>query len=221
MAQYTVPNQPEPHEVARENAFPPIASPAPLGLNVLAFVTAIIGCYYAGFIVPYAALRLHIPIGAVLLIAGIIMVLAGMWEYRKNSMLTATIFTSYGGFITALGLVFILSFGILLNLTGVALLTGFLGLLFLCWTIFSGVLLLGTLRTNASLVIMMALLFVAYLLLTIGFLTAARPLVIAGGWVAVACGLFSWIAAIASILGSETRRAFFRLPLGERIAAIE
>jgi succinate-acetate transporter protein len=221
MAQYSGPNQPEPHEVMHENAFPLIANPAPLGLNVLAFVTAIIGCYYAGFLVPFAALRLHLAVGAVLLIAGIIMVLAGMWEYRRNSMLTATIFTSYGGFITALSLVFILGFGILLSLTGIPLLTGFLGLLFLCWTIFSGVLLLGTLRTNASLLIMMVLLFVAYLLLTIGFLTSSGVLIRIGGWVAVACGLFTWIAAIASILGSETRQAFFRLPLTNRIAAVE
>lgn len=217
MAQYTTTQEPE----HNESWLGKVASPTPLGLSIFAFATAIIGCYYAGFIIPRGLPTLHIILGAVLLVAGIIQVLAGMWEYRRNAMLTATIFTSYGGFLTAIGLAFILGFGIVAAVLGPVLLSHVLGLFFICWAIYSGVLLIGTLRTNASLVTIMALLFAAFVLLTIGALSVSAPVLIAGGWVAIACALFTWLVAIASILGAESANELFRLPLGHRIAPVE
>ena len=72
------------------------------------------------------------------------MVLAGMWEYRKNYMVTATIFTSYGGFLAAIGLIFMPNLGILSSLSSGGGLHYAMGLFFLCWTIFTGVLVLGS-----------------------------------------------------------------------------
>jgi succinate-acetate transporter protein len=74
---------------------------------------------------------------------GIAMILAGMWEYRKSYTISATIFTAYGGFLAALGIIFMPV--IAAALTG-GVLDATLGLAFLCWTIFTGVLFLGTLR---------------------------------------------------------------------------
>jgi succinate-acetate transporter protein len=203
-----------------ETAITPVASPAPLGLSMLALTTAILGCFYTGFIIPFEDPSIRPAIGVVLLIGGIILVLAGMWDFRKNYMMTATTFTSYGGFLMALGVIFIPGLGIQPALgTGTHL---FLGLLFLCWTIFLGVLCLGTMRTNTSLASTLVVLFLAYLLLTIGELAGGNiVLTKVGGWLAIACALIAWLASIASIMSSAMRNEAFRIPFGNRIAVVE
>lgn len=207
---------------ARPDLVAPVASPAPLGLNVLAFATAIIGCFYAGFIIPYGMTSIQAAIGVVSFIAGIVLVLAGMWEFRKNYMITATLFTSYGGFLAAIGLIFMSALGIFSTLVSAGVLHLTLGLIFLCWTIFTGVVFLGTLRTNGSLVATVGFLFLAYLLLTIGELAGANIVLLhIGGWLGIICALIAWVAAIASIMGGVIPQEGFRLPLGRRIAAIE
>jgi succinate-acetate transporter protein len=208
-------------EQGRPDLVAPVASPAPLGLNVLAFATAILGCFYAAFIIPYGVPSIQAAVGVVSFIAGIVLVLAGMWEFRKNYMITATLFTGYGGFLAALGLIFMTAiFGTLVS-AGTLHLT--LGLIFLCWTIFTGVMFLGTLRTsNGSLIGTVGFLFLAYLLLTIGELAGANLVLIhIGGWLAIICALIAWAAAIASIMTSASTREAFRLPLGHRVAAVE
>lgn len=201
---------------------PNVASPAPLGLNVLAFVTAIIGCYYTGFIVPYEAASVHSAISAVLLIGGIILVLAGMWEYRKNYTVHATVFTSYGGFLAILGMLFLPNFNIVGALTSSGNLHYVLGLFFLCWTIYTGVLVLGALRSGASMTVTMLLLFVSYLLLTIGEIAGNNYILVhVGGWFAIATAIIAWLAGLASITSTVSPQAAFRLPLGRRLAVVE
>lgn len=225
MAQYqssTSPTPLQPRQEREEVALANVASPAPLGLSVLAFATAILGCYYTGFVVPYEAASVRTAISAALLIGGIILVLAGMWEYRKNYMVHATIFTSYGGFLAALGVVFMPNFNIVGALTSSGNLPYVLGLFFLCWTIFTGVLILGALRTSAFMTATMVVMFAAYLLLTIGQLAANNvTLVHIGGWLAIATGIVAWIAAAASIVSTPSPQAAFRLPLGRRLAVVE
>jgi uncharacterized protein len=216
----TPPTPPEPRRL--EPVVTNVASPAPLGLNVLAFTTAILGCFYAGFIVPFEASGIRTGLAGVLLVGGIVLILAGMWEYRKNYMVTATIFTSYGGFLAALGLTFMPNLGILSALTAGGDLHYALGLFFLCWTIYTGVLFIGALRTNMSLGVTMIVLFAAYLLLTIGQLASNNTILVhIGGWLAIACAIVAWIAALASIASTTSAQGAFRLPLGRRIAVVE
>ena len=198
----------------------PVASPAPLGLSILAFATAILGCFFTGFILPFEAAGVRGAVGAVFLIAGPILILAGMWEFRKNSLMTATLFTAYGGFLTILGLIFMPNFGIAGPLGGN--LSLLLGLLFLCWTIVAGILCIGTLEANPSLLPTLGLLFLAFLLLTIGQLAGNNVVLTrVGGWIAIVCALVSWLATIASILGITAPREAFRPPFGRRMAVVE
>ncbi len=221
MKDYNV--EPAPRETTRvDTIVSNIASPAPLGLSVLAFATAIVGCFYTGFIIPYESAGIRPAVGIVLFILGVILVLAGMWEYRKNSMVTATLFTSYGGFLGAIGLIFMPNFGILSALAGTGDMHFAIGLFFLCWTIFSGIVLIGTLRSNVALVVSVLLLFVAYLLLTIGQLAVNNYGVVhAGGWIAIACALVAWFAGLTSILSTNAPNGLFRLPIGRRMAPVE
>jgi succinate-acetate transporter protein len=215
--------QPAPQETARvDTNVANVASPAPLGLNVLAFATAIIGCFYTGFIIPYENAGMRPAVGIILLVLGITLVLAGMWEYRKNSMVMATLFTSYGGFLAAIGLIFLPNFGILAALSSSGDMHFAIGLFFLCWTIFSGIVLVGTLRSNASLVASVGLLFVSYLLLTIGQLALNNyDVVHVGGWFAIATALVAWFAGLTSILSSRAPYGLFRLPIGRRLAPVD
>lgn len=155
-----------------------------------------------------------------MLISGIILVLAGMWEFRKSYLMTATVFTSYGGFLAMLGLLFMPTFSILPTLGG----TGhyIIGLVFLCWTIYLGVLCLGSSRTNASLALTLVLLLAASFFIMLGSLAGSNGVLIRiGGWFAIACGLVGWLASAASILGTETKNEAFHIPFGQRLAVVE
>src|SRR2546427_12862723 len=114
MAQFVSQTNQEQHA---EGMVSSIANPIPVGMIALAFTTAIIGCTYAGFIIPSVRAGTSLAVGAALFFGGIVQILAGMWEFRKDNTIAATIFTSYGGFLVAFGIVFIPSFAFLGALT--------------------------------------------------------------------------------------------------------
>jgi hypothetical protein len=183
-----------------------VANPIPLGLSVLAFSTAVLGAYFAGFIVPYQTPGSRLAVGAIVAIGGLVQLLAGMWEFRRNNTIAATVFSSYGGFLAAIGLV------LLLGLTLGGLIHLALGLFFLCWTIFLGILLLASLRGH-FLVPTLGLLFASYLILTIGQLAFDnRVLLIIGGWIAIIAALVAWFAALANMTGTTNLRETFHMP---------
>src|SRR5919108_1290757 len=108
MAQYASSNERERIESTAVH----VADPVPLGMSALAFTTAIVGCSYAGFIIPSLRSGLSLAVAAALFYGGIVQILAGMWEFKKDNTVAATIFSSYGGFLVAFGVVFLPSFGI-------------------------------------------------------------------------------------------------------------
>jgi len=218
MAQYAVPHHgeevPQPAEIASAH----VASPAPLGLGIAALNTAILGCFYTGFIIPFNDASMRTGVGVISIVSGVILVLAGMWEYRKGYLMTASFFTAYGAFLLTLGVVFLPPVSAVMG-GGIHL---FLGMLYLCWTIFLGVLAFGALRTNASLVLTLTLLFVAWLFLMLGSLISDNGVLLrVGGWLAIVSALVAWAAALASILGTDTSRGAFRIPMGKRLAVLE
>jgi hypothetical protein len=189
-----------------------IANPIPLGLGALAFTTAVLGCSYAGFIVPSLRTGLSVVVAAALFYGGIVQILAGMWEFRRDNTIAATIFSSYGGFLVAFGVLFLPSFGLTSSLS-VNGLHAALGLLFLCWTIFTGVLFLGSFRTSIAMLLVLALLFLSFLFLTIGQLASANTVLLAiGGWIAIATAIVAWYTAWAGML--NTTNSPYKLPLG-------
>lgn len=194
-----------------------VANPIPLGLGALAFTTAVLGCVYAGFIIPSARSNISIVsivVGAALFYGGIVQILAGMWEFRKDNTIAATVFSSYGGFLAALGAIFIPGLGIFGALTQTKVMPQALGLFFLCWTIFTGVLFLASLRTSVAFLIVLGLLFLSYLLLTIGELAGGNVgALIIGGWLGIITALVAWYTALAGMLDSA--HGVFRLPMGQ------
>jgi succinate-acetate transporter protein len=179
-----------------------IANPVPLGLTAYAVTTAILGCVYAGFILPHIGTGISLLVAVAFIWGGIIQVLAGMWEFRRDNTLAATLFTTYGGFLATFGIVFFPRFGLLAALSLAGALHAALGLFFLVWTITAGVLFIGSLRTHAAMFIMLVLLFVAFLLFTIAELAGftGGALYIAGGWCAIVSALFAWYIALVALL---------------------
>lgn len=226
MAQYSnpypqeEPQRPLEHPVAHpaERAVTNVASPAPLGLGIAAIITGILGCFYTGFIIPFNDPSMRIAVGIAALISGVVLMIAGMWEYRKGYLMTATFFTAYGGFLTIVGVAFLPPVSAPMG-GGIHL---FLGMLYLCWTIFLGVLVLGALRTNAALVITLGLLFCAWFFLMLGSLASDNGVLLrVGGWFAIVTAIIAWAASLASLLSTATGHQAFRIPMGERLAVTE
>jgi len=211
MAQFASPRDYSVTEHRAEPISAHIANPIPLGLGAFAFTTAILGCIYANFIVYISSLA--VVLGFAFFYGGLVQLLAGMWEFRRGNTLAATVFSSYGGFLLALSAALAPGTGLLAVLRTPGIAHSVLGLYFLCWTMFTAVLLLASLRTSLAFLVTLGLLFLAYLLLTIGELAGGvTGLFIAGGWLAILAALAAWYTALASILRSAD--GAFRLPVG-------
>lgn len=186
------------------------ANPAPLGLCAFALTTFVLSSINAGW---FAAGTTNIIVGLALFYGGISQMLAGMWEFKAGNTFGATAFTSYGAFWIALGVVFVPGFGIGSAL-GAAFLHPALGLFLLGWTIFTGLMFLGTLRANMALITVFGLLFLTFLALTIGELASSNGAHILGGYLGVLTALAAWYTALAGILASSN--SVFTLPVGPR-----
>jgi uncharacterized protein len=205
-----------------------IANPIPLGLIALAFGTVLLGCAYAGFIIPFSPTSLQAIAGAVLLFGGLVQFLAGMWSFRRNHTVEGTLFSAYGGFLAAVGLVFLPRYGFFTTLpTGVFSLSMFnqvQGLFFLCWVIISAIMVVGSLRANRVYLGMLVLLLLAFIFLTIGALAGGNATLLhVGGWLAIVCALVAWYAALVSLASAahtveETKLPFGRVAHGDTLA---
>lgn len=191
------------------------ANPAPLGLSAFALTTFVLSSINAGFIVPSVGVGTNIVVGLALFYGGIVQLLAGMWEFRAGNTFGATAFSSYGGFWLALGFVFVPGSGILDSFAkSPAALHPALGLFLLGWTIFTGLMFLGSLRSNGALMALFALLFLTFLALTIAELGAGTTFTVIGGWFGILTALVAWYTALAGVLSSS--RSAFTLPVWPR-----
>lgn len=191
----------------------------PLAMGVFGLTTVIIGSIFAGFIVLGAGAGL-IPgviaslsmLAAVAFFGGLVQLLAGLAELRRDNMLSGTLFTSYGGFLMALGVILAPTLNIFNTLIASRALNAALGLFFLAWTIFAAILFLSSLRMPISYIATLALLFLSYLCLTIGELAGGNSAwLMIGGWLGIICGLVAWYTSFAGLLGAN--RSLFHLPL--------
>ena len=51
----------------------------------------------------------YVTVGFALFFGGLVQLLAGMWEFRRNNMFAATALSSYGGFWLSYGIYIVLS----------------------------------------------------------------------------------------------------------------
>jgi len=187
------------------SAAPAVANPGPLGLCAFALTTFVLSCINAGL---FPTVGPNIVVGLALFYGGIAQVLAGMWEFRTGNTFGATAFTSYGAFWMSFAAIFIPGTGILDALVKANAVHAAVGLYLLGWTIFTLLMFFGTLRINMALVVVFALLFLTFLLLTLGeFGAGTGPL---GGYLGILTALAAWYTGLAGI------KTPFALPVGPR-----
>jgi succinate-acetate transporter protein len=200
-----------------EAAAPAVANPAPLGLSAFALTTFVLSASNAQFIfgTPPPGTG-AIVIGLAIFYGGIVQLVAGIQEFRNNNTFGATAFCSYGGFWLALGFTLMPLFGgkNLVDLIGTDAAKG-VGVFLLGWTIFTGLMFLGTLRSNLALIGVFFFLFLAFLALTIGWLAGSPgpnlTWINIGGWIGIITALVAWYTAVAGVLAST--KSAFQLPV--------
>ena len=192
-----------------------VANPAPLGLSAFALTTFVLSSANALLFTTNA-----IVIGLALFYGGVVQLIAGVQEFRAGNTFGATAFCSYGGFWLSLGFILLPLFAggtkNIVELVGADGAAG-VGVFLLGWTIFTAMMLLGTLRSSLALIGVFFFLFLTFLALTIGWLgggSTHTTFVPIGGWLGIITALLAWYTALAGVLASG--RAMFTLPTGPR-----
>src|SRR5947209_13491780 len=190
-------------------AAPTVANPAPLGLSAFALTTFVLSSSNAGFIFPKVGAGGAAVIGLAIFYGGLVQIIAGVQEFRAGNTFGATAFCSYGGFWLALGFVLLPGSGIVaayIPKGATAPSADFhtaLGYFLLGWTIFTGLMFLGTLRSNLALIAVFFVLFLTFLALTIGELGGGTTWGNIGGWLGIITALIAWYTALAGVLASS------------------
>lgn len=199
-------------QVATERSEPvaaAVANPAPLGLSAFALTTFVLSSANAGWISAG-----NVVLGLALFYGGLAQLIAGVQEFRAGNTFGATAFCSYGGFWLAFGVILTPAFGVVAAYPKAADLHTALGFFLLGWTIFTGLMFLGTLRSNMALIAVFGLLFLTFLALTIGELGGGSSFGTIGGYLGILTALAAWYTALAGILASS--KSVFTLPVGPR-----
>jgi len=186
---------------------PAIANPAPLGLSAFALTTFVLSSSNAGFLFPGVGTGGDVVIGLAIFYGGLVQLVAGIQEFRAGNTFGATAFCSYAGFWLALGFVLLPPTGIAASLIKANALSQGVGVFLLGWTIFTGLMFIGTLRISVALIAVFGLLFLTFLALTIGWLGGLgtgtfTTFVGIGGWLGILTALAAWYTALAGVLAS-------------------
>lgn len=182
-----------------------IADPAPLGLAAFAATTFVLSCFNAGL---FAENLEPVVLPLALFYGGGAQVLAGMWEFRKGNTFGATAFGSYGAF--WLSFAFLVQFFVpKLEASGAstAQVDQAVGLYLLAWTIFTGYMLIASLRTNGALIGVFAVLFLTFLFLTVGDLGGISSAGTIGGYLGILTALIAWYASAAVVINATAGKA--------------
>lgn len=191
-----------------------VANPGPLGLSAFALTTFVLSSANAQLFTINA-----IVIGLALFYGGIVQLIAGVQEFRAGNTFGATAFCSYAGFWLALGFVLLPSSGIVaayIPKGATAPSADFhtaLGYFLLGWTIFTGLMFLGTLRISMAHMAVFGFLFLTFLSLAVAELGGGTVFTTIGGWLGILTALLAWYTALSGVLG---RTGMFSLPLGSR-----
>ncbi|KAK7204325.1 hypothetical protein BZA70DRAFT_280495 [Myxozyma melibiosi] len=204
------------------------ANPTPLAIGGFVLCLCPLGCDLLGW--KGAGQYGAASTGAYVFVGGLLMVLAGLLEFFLGNTFSFVVFCSFGGFWFSFGGTLIPTF----NSVGAYSATGdnqvlglatkgfqaSFGFYLLFWTVFVGVLLLCSLRTNVAFVFLFVCLEMTFLCLTVGYFlisearsTAGQRFVRAGGGFALACGLIGFYIFLVLMLVAVDFP--FLLPVGD------
>jgi uncharacterized protein len=171
------------------------SNPAPLGAAGFAATTFVLSVITSGLVGPRAG---GVVLPMALAYGGLAQLLAGMWEFRTGNTFGAVLFSSFGAFWIALYVLLKLPVGAF-NEAGFS-------LYLYAWAIFTAIMFLGSLRTNAALALAILLLLITLLLLAIGHASLVgttnltNNTIKLGGYVGIVLALNAWYLVAAAIL---------------------
>ncbi|ORX89738.1 hypothetical protein K493DRAFT_266684 [Basidiobolus meristosporus CBS 931.73] len=185
----------------------PIANPGPLGLCGFALTTFVLSLVNTGIggNVP------NVVCGLAFFYGGAVQICAGMWEFKCGNVIGATAFSSYGGFWISFAAILTPAFQIedaYKKEFNVA-----MGYYLLGWTIFTLIMMLGSLKGVRTMFLLFFFLFITFLLLTIGSFANAPDCNKAAGWFGLITALIAWYNAASVIITKET--SYVSLPVGQ------
>jgi hypothetical protein len=179
------------------------ANPAPLGLIAFGMTTVLLNLHNAGF---FALGSMILAMG--IFYGGLAQIIAGIEEWKKNNTFGATAFTSYGLFWMTLVALLVLPKMGLAEATDKTAMAAYL----IMWGIFTGVMFIGTLKTNRALQVVFATLTILFFLLALGDLTGNTTFTIIAGYEGIICGFSAIYAGLAQVLNEMYKRTV--APLG-------
>lgn len=180
-------------------------NPAPMGLLGFGMTTVLLNLHNSGL---YDLNSMIMGMG--IFTGGIMQIVAGIQEWKKNNTFGATAFTAYGSFWITLVAIWILpktSFGADFKSDEVS-----MAWFLLMWGIFTAFMFVATLKLNKALQIVFGSLTILFLLLAIGDFTGIKTIKVIAGIEGIFCGLSAIYACAAQVLNEVYRKTV--LPLG-------
>ncbi|MFH1662561.1 MAG: acetate uptake transporter [Chloroflexota bacterium] len=167
------------------------ANPAPLGLMGFGMTTVLLNMHNAGF---FTLGTMILAMG--IFYGGIAQIIAGIMEWKKNNTFGATAFASYGFFwLTLVGLLVLPELG-----WGVAPSASAMAAYLFMWSLFTGVMYIGTLKLSRALQFIFGSLTVLFILLAIGDITGSTVIKQIAGYEGMVCGFSAIYTALAQLL---------------------
>lgn len=191
----------------------PMADPAPAALGTFGITLGLLSFFNAG-LAPAASQLAFIP--QAFFAGGLVILLAGLIDYRRDSLFTATVFLAYGAFWIALGFHFFfaqqLGFTDPAGVADPAILFPAVGFTLLMWTIFTVFIWIASIRTNWTIFVTITVLLVVFIVLTLGFLTASAGLIQIGGYLGILDALLALYLSGALLINPLFGRTILPTP---------
>ncbi len=188
-----------------------VANATPLGLFALALTLFVLSLINADIL---ADAGFAIVIGLAIFLGGVVLLVAGIVEFRAGNTFTGTVFTSYSALWLSFGFILLPGTGIFAVMIRENMVAPALGSYLLAWTIYTALLTICVLRTNVVLLTLLVLLVLTLGSLTIYFLAGASTSTfqIIGGYLGIITSIVAWYLGLAGLLPYINPR--ISLPVG-------
>ena len=186
-----------------------VANATPLGLFALAVTLFVLSLINAGIL---ADIGFAIVIGLAIFLGGVVLLVAGIVEFRGGNTFTGTVFTSYSALWLSFGFILLPGTGIFAVLSKETMVAPALGYYLLAWTIYTALLTICVLRTNVVLLTLLVLLVLTLGSLSISFLAGSSTFQTIGGYLGIITSIVAGYLGLAGLLPYSNPR--ISLPVG-------
>jgi hypothetical protein len=176
-----------------------MADPGAWAVTAFATTSFMLGMYNA-HLLNMAGVAVVLPVA--FFFGGLIQIVVAVMEISRGNLFGAVVFGSYGPFWVI--------YGALGTLYGssipAAQLNSAVSLFLAMWAVLTFIFLIASLRTDAVLVVIIALIFIGLVLLSIGAGASQPDITKAGGWVTLAFAVLAWYHAAGDIIAATFGR---------------